>query len=534
LDGGSERVAGNLSIYFSGHEGYQRNLFDGSRMNDKQTLSLRGKVKVGLDADQNWTAVFAGDLLRDHGRSGSAFTYLSPNALPAALGAEITTDPDEVSVDFRKAARDIDDKGLSATIRGPVGELDFVSISAYRETQQVSGVDYDNSSIFIAHVNADQRAHSYSQEFQLLSPTDGALQWVLGAYGFFGRAEAVPLVITTPSPDPTASQTEIFGASDTRSLAAFAQGTYAFGNEVSVTAGLRYNVDRKELVSSHIRLPDAGVEIPFPLEESEWDDLTPKLSVQYAPPGTLLYASVSRGFKSGNYNITSPGAPPVSPEKMTAFEIGGKHNILGERGRLNWSAFRYDYKNLQVQIVRNGTESLENAAEERSYGADADLEVSLSSAFLARLGVAYLDAEYLDYPDASAFVPNSALGFGNELVKIDASGNQAVRSPKWTTTLNLQYSHDLDFGRWETSGTYYYNDGFFFDANNRVKQGAYSTLNLRSSLALSARTLPLTIAVFANNVTNKRAVVGVVSAVFGDYGGYNDPPTVGVEISCEF
>jgi hypothetical protein len=46
--------------------------------------------------------------------------------------------------------------------------------------------------------------------------------------------------------------------------------------------------------------------------------------------------------------------------------------------------------------------------------------------------------------------------------------------------------------------------------------------------------MPLTIAVFANNVTNKRAVVGVVSAVFGDYGGYNDPPTVGVEISGEF
>ena len=315
LDGGSARVAGNLSGYFSGHEGYQRNLFDGSRMNDKQTLSLRGKVKVGLDADQNWTAVFAGDLLRDHGRSGSAFTYLSPNALPAALGAEITTDPDEVSVDFRKAARDIDDKGLSATIRGPMGGLDFVSISAYRETQQVSGVDYDNSPIFIAHVNADQRAHSYSQEFQLLSPTDGALQWVLGAYGFFGRAESVPLVITTPSPDPTASQTEIFGASDTRALAAFAQGTYAFDNDVSVTAGLRYNVDRKELIASHIRLPDAGVEIPFPLEESEWDEFTPKLSVQYAPPGTLLYASVSRGFKSGNYNITSPVLRRSNPRR---------------------------------------------------------------------------------------------------------------------------------------------------------------------------------------------------------------------------
>jgi len=182
----------------------------------------------------------------------------------------------------------------------------------------------------------------------------------------------------------------------------------------------------------------------------------------------------------------------------------------------------------------NGAESLENAAEERSYGADADLEVSLSPALLARLGVAYLHAEYVDYPEASAFVPNTALGFGNELVKIDASGNQAVRSPKWTTTLNLQYSKDLDFGRWETSGTYYYNDGFFFDANNRVKQGAYSTLNLRSSLALSAGTMPLTIAVFANNVTHKRAVVGVVSAVFGDYGGYNDPPTVDGEISAEF
>ena len=261
LNGGSERVAGSLSGYFSGHEGYQRNLFDDSRINDKQTLSLRGKVKVGLDADQNWTAVFAGDLLRDHGRSDSAFTYLSPNALPAALGAEITTDPDEVSVDFARPRATSTTRSVGDDPRAH-GRARLRFHLRLPGDEPVSGVDYDNSSIFIANVNADQRAHSYSQEFQLLSPTDGPLQWVLGAYGFFGRAEFVPLVITTPSPDPTASQTQIFGASDTRALAAFAQGTYAFGNDVSVTGGLRYNADRKELIDSRIRFPDAGVEIP--------------------------------------------------------------------------------------------------------------------------------------------------------------------------------------------------------------------------------------------------------------------------------
>jgi iron complex outermembrane receptor protein len=534
VNGGTERLAGSFSAYYSGHEGFQRNLFDGTRINDKQTLSLRGKAKLALDAAGDWTAVISADLTRDHGRSDTAFTYLYPNALPAALGGTVTTNPSEVAIDFPGAHRDIDDRGVSATIRGPVGALSFVSISAYRQTQMVSGVDYDNSDIFIANVAADQRAHSYSQEFQLLSPSDGRLQWVLGAYGFFGYAAFDPLQVLTPSPDPLSSDTSIYGAQQTRALAAFAQGTLDITDALSFTAGIRYNSEHKKLTEQRIVFPNAGVEVPFPLGERTWNQGTPKASLQYTNNGQLLYVSASEGFKSGNFNVGSPGSSPVEPEKMNAIEVGGKHNIFGNKGRLNWSAFRYDYKDLQVNIVENGVERLENAARERSYGADLDVEFSVARGLVARVGAAYLHATYEEYQNASVFLPNTATGFGNVPTTIDASGRRALRSPEWTVSTNLTYAHDFGLGEWTNSVTYYYNSGFFFDAGNRIEQGAYSIVNLRSSLRFVHARAPVTIAVFANNLTDKRTVMGVVSAIFGDYGGYSDPRTIGVEARVDF
>jgi iron complex outermembrane receptor protein len=132
------------------------------------------------------------------------------------------------------------------------------------------------------------------------------------------------------------------------------------------------------------------------------------------------------------------------------------------------------------------------------------------------------------------FLPNTATGFGNMPATIDASGKPAVRSPEWTTSANLNYARVVGLGEWTTSATYYYNGGFSFDADNRIRQGAYSTVNLRSSLKLGMTAAPITISVFANNLTDKRVVAGVVSAVFGDYGGYTDPRTIGVEARVDF
>ena len=72
-------------------------------------------------------------------------------------------------------------------------------------------------------------------------------------------------------------------------------------------------------------------------------------------PDNLLYASYSRGYKSGGIN------PPLSvgfgvpesfkPEFVNAFEIGSKNTFAGGKFRLNLTAFYYQYKALQLSRI---------------------------------------------------------------------------------------------------------------------------------------------------------------------------------------
>src|SRR3546814_4966741 len=84
-------------------------------------------------------------------------------------------------------------------------------------------------------------------------------------------------------------------------------------------------------------------------------NFSPKVGLEFqATPGTLFYASVSRGFKSGTYNFGVP-AGAVDPEEITDYEIGMKSTFAGGRLRTNLSGFYYDYKDLQ-QIGRATSE----------------------------------------------------------------------------------------------------------------------------------------------------------------------------------
>src|SRR3546814_18557935 len=61
-------------------------------------------------------------------------------------------------------------------------------------------------------------------------------------------------------------------------------------------------------------------------------NFSPKVGLEFqATPGTLFYASVSRGFKSGTYNFGVP-AGAVDPEEITDYEIGLK-STFAEIGR---------------------------------------------------------------------------------------------------------------------------------------------------------------------------------------------------------
>jgi iron complex outermembrane recepter protein len=170
----------------------------------------------------------------------------------------------------------------------------------------------------------------------------------------------------------------------TRSWAVFGEGYWDLTPELRLTAGVRYTEDRKDTTPYPSQLllgadqdgaPGAGTGgyvrrgyYALPDVEQKWEAVTGRLVLDWTPDlsftdDTLVYASLSRGYKGGGTNPPrldlNPGvveylplASTFEPEYVNAFEIGTKNTLLNGALRLNTTAFFYDYKDYQVsQIV---------------------------------------------------------------------------------------------------------------------------------------------------------------------------------------
>ncbi|WP_404709966.1 TonB-dependent receptor domain-containing protein [Sphingomonas sp. MMS24-J13] len=145
-----------------------------------------------------------------------------------------------------------------------------------------------------------------------------------------------------------------------------------------------------------------SISAPPPCPCSGWGDkvgrstsytkVSGKAEAQYQlTPGTLVYASASRGIKSGGftaYNTVTPDQlTAFKPESLWAYEAGFKSQFADNRVRLNAAGFYYDYRNQQVQsaiyttVVAPGgfvlfdgpIGKIVNAPKAHIYGAEAEL-----------------------------------------------------------------------------------------------------------------------------------------------------------------
>src|SRR3546814_12740337 len=72
----------------------------------------------------------------------------------------------------------------------------------------------------------------------------------------------------------------------------------------------------------------------------------------------MAYASVSRGFKAGAYNTLPLQTEAADPEKVQAYEIGLKTELLERRVRLNGALFRSKIQIPQtMKTINHGPDS---------------------------------------------------------------------------------------------------------------------------------------------------------------------------------
>jgi len=161
------------------------------------------------------------------------------------------------------------------------------------------------------------------------------------------------------------------------SYAVFGEAYYNITDNLKLTAGLRWTVDKKEaprIPSMLLAADTVGLSV-LNVERQEWREPTGRLTLDWKPDlsftdETLLYFSYAHGYKAGGSN-PPPSTPVVwtddiadmkvqesaakprtfDPEFVDAFEIGAKNTLLDGRMTLNLAAFYYDYKGYQVSQI---------------------------------------------------------------------------------------------------------------------------------------------------------------------------------------
>lgn len=443
----ADTVGVRLALKLNRDDGFQRSETTGiDGFGQTSTIAARGKIKfdLGAGSDLLLTGAYSHanqrsplyplfGLLEDDLTTLCSPEKAATGACLNQIGERFIDNPRRgLSEDVNPRSK-LDQYGATARLTLALdGSKTLTSVTGYQDVEKTYEDDADASSIPLLSSVYGLKARQWSQELRL----DGKLSrgnWIVGGYVFDERRRSLtsaPLVaeaIGLPFFGSTGDQ-------KTRAYAAFAQLDHDIVDDLTVTVGARYSNERKSIV---VEAP--GLFAPEP-SRLQADRVTGKIGVAWKPSAiTLIYASVSTGFKAGGFNATFVTNPdtvrPVADETITAYEIGTKVDLLDKRIRLNLAAFFYDYRDVQAVSLDPSLQPvpgsrLQTLGDARIYGMDGEMTFRPSSQLSATLGFGLLDTN----------IQSDRFGgtvYGNGLVPFD--GNDLPLAPHLSLNSVLRY-----------------------------------------------------------------------------------------------
>ncbi|WP_020649967.1 TonB-dependent receptor [Solimonas variicoloris] len=420
------------------------------------------------------------------------------------------------------------------------------SISGYRTMDWDDSLDLDGSPYDVAFTQRFTDYHQFSQDLQWLGNSD-RINWVAGLYYFGDDGK-------TDNPQHFfghAANYDSRYSTKTHAYSAYGQIDYKPVEPLTLTAGVRYTSEKKELSRAFgiLGTPDVYL-IPEGTNASKtFDATTPMASVAWQFTQDLnAYFRYAEGFKSGGFNgeYSNPYATdpdenvretktPFKPEKQRSFELGTKTMWLDRRVVLNAAVYYNKARDLQESIFLGSgaaASSVRNAGKATIYGAELEGQVALWSGSRLGFNYAYLHPEYDEFIDAGQ----------------DVADNRAfVHAPKHSANvyLDLRLAR-LQLGELRALLDYSYTGAFYTyayqlrptDPSKQVagdsEVPATSLLNLRVSLGgvKLGDSASGELALWCRNLTDEDAPTNFID--FGPgfssltVANFNDPRTFGV------
>jgi len=427
--------------------------------------------------------------------------------------------------------------GHNLTAAWDTDNFTLKSITGFRKYDQSnSGLDLDSGAyevldgsdtviVPIFHTSGEKNQHQFSQEFQILgSAFDDRLNYVSGLYYFTETGEEnVPWEFNIYSAASYAGGTLLrdmgdFYKIESSSKAAFTQLAYDWTERFTLTLGMRYSTDEKELTLFETN-PSLDQNYK---SKKDWSKFTTSLTASFQLTDDVhLYAKRAEGYASGVYNpgtidaaARNAGAAltPLNPEDITSYEIGMKSMWWDNRLLLNTAYFYNDNQNLQVTDLVDAVRVSSNSGSNTGEGFEIDgvLRLTESLTFNASYGE----------------------------IEIDNKGREVAQTtPERSGSAGIEYVFPaMDVGELSARLDMTHTSASGFSSADPETRGASRTLyNGRIALdAIEAFDGEVRVALWGKNLTDEEYIVhGANFSFFRSY-VWGAPRSVGVDLTYNY
>lgn len=447
----------------------------------------------------------------------------------------------------------------SLEIVADLGSAELTSatgFSEYSESGQRDQTDllltfeygYEAFPSFAAFTREDASEETFTQEVRLVSTSDGPLNWIVGGFYRDFKADSLSQEFT-PGFDqfavdnlggvalrPDSLEYYFSLAEEITELGFFGELTYDITDAWQITLGARWFEYENE-VETGLALPlfdtvfngEAPDSLLIATENPETDDSDQvfKINTSYQiDDSTMVYATISEGFRLGGVNAVAPCPDPVdpnvqnvcalpnevlyTPDTTTNYEIGVRSEP-GESGILNASIYYMEWDDTQIgTITANGDQPItSNVGSAESYGIEIAGEFNITPNLMVMGTYAWNRSELTDTVIAS---------LEGETV---FDGDRLPGTPEHTVFLGARYGFDLNDGAtvdldWSMTANSDVITKIGERANGETLDG-FSIHNVSASWQKDQYTVQF----YGNNVFDKYAVTGVRRdrTVIGDVSG---------------
>ncbi|MGK2909477.1 MAG: TonB-dependent receptor [Sphingobium sp.] len=422
------------------------------------------------------------------------------------------------------------------------------SLSGYQNKRIKNLVDVDGSQAPLAaggDISQDYFAgeKQYSQEINLISPTGGQFNWIVG--GYFQRNDITVRILENQGGFPT----DITPVNQRTTTGIFAQANYQLTSQLELQLGGRYST-YKATGSGSVSIgrgipgfPAAGLSVADLSGSHKDSRFTGKAALNWkVDDANLIYVLTARGYKPGGFNSV---ASEFNPETVMSYEAGWKSSFLGERLRTQLSAFYNRYKGFQFSVVEpsTGFSGVENISSVTIKGLEAQLQGKIGG-FGFDANVAYVDSNLgsITFVNTRS-LPGGTLGpqcptgtasspprcFDYQPF-IQTSGNGSnLYAPRWTYNLGVDYRFAVANGTLTPRINYaYIGPQFTYIGYSPVSDRIAGRGLLSALVTLDMGSWQLT--AYGTNLTNK----DYVSGQFATNEFYGTPREYGARVRFQF